>query len=179
MVLGGDQGITMIGTVDTSYAPDGENYKSITGATIHMASNTGSMLTMCSRHTICADSSMSAEGIGCHLIVRRIIPIRYFFKELGFLLYTWTLPFMNSVVGERGASVKSKHIMIRLSLINEAYENGDIDSKDMSTSNIPSDMLSKLVPAPTHQHFRKFGNGQTPLVTDSTISCSNEKKDNP
>ena len=30
------------------------------------------------------------------------------------------VPFMNSVVGDKGASVKFKHIMIRLSLINEA-----------------------------------------------------------
>ena len=37
LVLGGDQGVKMIGTVDTSYAPDGENYESITGATLHMA----------------------------------------------------------------------------------------------------------------------------------------------
>ena len=60
------------------------------------------------------------------------------------------LPFTNSVVGKKRASVKSKHIMIHLSLINEAYENGDIDFHHMSTSDIPSDMLSKLVPAPTH-----------------------------
>ena len=184
LVLGGKQGITMVGTVDTSYAPDGENYKSITGATIHMASNTGSILTMCSRHTICADSSMSAEGIGCHLLVRRIIPIRYFFKELGFpqqhptMIYMDNMPFINSIVGDKGASVKSKHIMIRLSLINEAYDNGDIDFHYMKTSDIPSDMLSKLVPASTHQHLRKFINGQMPLVTDSTISYSKEKKEN-
>ena len=82
LVLGGAQGIQMIGTVDTSYAPDGENYKSITGATLHMASTTGSMLSMCARHTICADSSMSVEGIRCHLLVRRIIPLRYFSRSL-------------------------------------------------------------------------------------------------
>ena len=89
------------------------------------------------------------------------------------------LPFMNSVVGDKGASVKSKHIMIRLKIINEAYINGDIEFQQTSTSHIPSDMLSKLVPAPTHQYLRKFINGQTPLVTDSTISFSNEKKDDP
>ena len=44
---------------------------------------------------------------------------------------------MNSVVGDKGASVKSKHIMIRLSLINEAYVNGDIDFEHMSISHIP------------------------------------------
>ena len=73
LTLGGDQGIQMIGTFDTLYAPDGENYKLITGTALHMASNTGSMLTMCIRHTICADSSMSAKGIGCHLLVRRVL----------------------------------------------------------------------------------------------------------
>ena len=105
---------------------------------------------------------------------------QYLFKELAFpqghptRIYMNNLPFMNSVVGDKGASVKSKHIMIRLSLINEAYVNGDID---LRTSNIPSDILSKLVPATTHQYLRKFIDGQTPLVTDSTISCSNEKKD--
>ena len=88
------------------------------------------------------------------------------------------LPFINSVIGDKGASVKSKHIMIRLSLINEAYNNGDIDFHYMRTSNIPSDVLSKLVPAPTHQHLRKFINGQMSLITDSTISSSTEKKDN-
>ena len=88
------------------------------------------------------------------------------------------LPFINSVIGEKGASVKSKHIMIRLSLINEAYDNGDIDFHYMKTSDIPSNMLSKLVPVPTHQHLRKFINGQMPLITDSTISYPNEKKDN-
>ena len=90
--------------------------------------------------------------------------------------YMDNLPFMNSIVGEKGASVKSKDIMIRLSLINEAYINGDIDFKHMSTSHIPSDMLSKLVPAPTHQHLRKFLNGQSPLINDSTLSIVSEKK---
>ena len=116
LVLGGDQGIQMVGTVDTSYAPDGENYGSITGATSHMASNTGSMLTMCTRHTICANSSMSAEEIGCHLLVRRVLPLRYFFKEVGFvrdqptLIYMDNLPFMNSVVGGRGALLQNPNI---------------------------------------------------------------------
>ena len=39
LVLGGDQGIKMIGTVDISYAPDGEDYNYIIAATLHMASN--------------------------------------------------------------------------------------------------------------------------------------------
>ena len=133
LVLGGDQGVKMIGTVDTSYAPDGEDFKSIISATLHMASSTGSMLSMCARQTICVDSSMSTEGIGCHLLMRRILPLRYLFKEPGFvqphptLIYMDNVPFMNSVVGDKGACVKFKHSMIRLKFINEAYTNGDID----------------------------------------------------
>ena len=81
-----------------------------------------------------------------------------------------SLPFSNSVMGEKGASIKSKHILIRLRIINEAYMIDDIEFKRMSMKNIPSDMLSKLVPAPVHQH------GQIPLVTDSTISLPNMMK---
>ena len=84
---------------------------------------------------------------------------------------------MNSVVGDKGASVTSKLIMSRLSIINEAYANGGIDFKHMSTTHVLSDMLSKLVPAPTHQHLRKVINGQTPLITDLTISLPSEMKE--
>ena len=114
-----------------------------------------------------------------------ITSIRYFFEELGFvqmlptLIYMDNVPFMNSVVGDKGASVKSKHTMIRLSLMNEAFVNDVIDFKHMSTSHIPSDMLSKLVQAPTHQHLLTFINGQAPLITDSTISFSNATKVEP
>ena len=83
------------------------------------------------------------------------------------------LPFLNSVVEDKGASVKSKHIIIRLVMINEAYANGDIDLKHMSAIHISSDMLSKLVPAPTHQYLRKIVTCQQPSVIDSTISLPN------
>ena len=71
----------MTGTVDTSYASDGENYKSITGATIHMACNTGSMLSMCAHHTIWADSSMNERRRNqYHLLVRTSITATIFFQ---------------------------------------------------------------------------------------------------
>ena len=90
-----------------------------------------------------------------------MIGINEHFKELGFpqheltRIYMDNLPFVKSVVGEKGASIKSKHIMIRLSIINKAYVNGDIDLKHMSTQHIPSDMLSKLVLVTTHWHLKK------------------------
>ena len=111
LVLGGDQGVQMMCNVDKSYAPDGKDFKSITGATFYMANNTGSMITM---STICEDLSVSSEGIGCHLLVRRVLPLRYFIKELFFSQHEPkginmdNLPFLNSVLGEKRASIKSK-----------------------------------------------------------------------
>ena len=61
-------------TVDKSYALDSADYRYITGATVHMALNTDSMLAMSTKHMICADSSMVTEGIGCHLLVRQVLP---------------------------------------------------------------------------------------------------------
>ena len=92
-----------------------------------------------------------------------------FLKELGFtqnhptVIHMDSLPFLNLIVGDKGASVKSKHILICLSIINEAYANGDIDLKHMSTKHIPSCMLKKLVPAPIRQYLRTFVDNQTTL----------------
>ena len=82
------------------------------------------------------------------------------------------------VVGEKGASIKSKHTMSRFRTINEPCTNSDIDFRHISTGteNIPADMLSKLVPAPVHQHLRQLVSGKTPLITDSTISLPNDMK---
>ena len=79
------------------------------------------------------------------------------------------LLFLNSVVGDKGASVKPKHIMIQLHII-EACINDDIDLKYMSSQHIPSHMLSKLVPASIHQYLRQFINCQTQLITESVVS---------
>ena len=46
------------------------------------------------------------------------------------------LPFTNSVVGDKGASVKSKHIINRLNMIDGAFTNGDIDFQHVSTSHM-------------------------------------------
>ena len=111
----------MVYTVDTPYAPDGASYKSITGATTHMASNTGSMLTMSTKQTRCADLSMSTEGIGCHLLVRRVLLLRYFFKEWRFpqqqptMIFMYNGPFIKLVIGNEGAVLESLHAQCRAS----------------------------------------------------------------
>ena len=83
---GGDN-VELVATVDTSYAPSdvhSNDLKSITGATIHLSEKTGSMVSLCKRHDYTTDSSMAAEGVGCHLLVKRLLPLRVFLGELGF-----------------------------------------------------------------------------------------------
>ena len=66
------------------------------------------------------DSSMAAEGVYCHLLVKHVLPLRLFLDELGFrqdkstMVYMDNEPFLNAVTGDKGASNKSKHIMIKL-----------------------------------------------------------------
>ena len=78
---------------------------------------------------------MAAEGVGCHLLVKQVLPLRIFLNELGFtqdkptMIYMDNEPFLNDVTGERGASNRSKHIMIRLNIIHKAYCTRHVSSR--------------------------------------------------
>ena len=61
------------------------------------------------------------------------------------MVYMDNEPFLNAVTGDRGASNKSKYIMIRLHIIREAYMAGNVEFGHMHTANIPSDSLTKLL----------------------------------
>lgn len=41
-------------------------------------------MSFCTQHDVTTDSSMAAEGVGCHYIVRRLLPLGYSLAELGF-----------------------------------------------------------------------------------------------
>ena len=156
MIIGGDDNIELVATVDTSYAPSdvySNDLKSIIGATKHLSTKTGSMVSLCNRHDYTIDSSMAAEDVGCHLLVKRLLPLRIFLGELGFdqinptVIYMDNEPYLKAITGDRGASNKSKHIVIKLHIVREAYDAGHIVFKHMYiTANIPLDGLAKLLP---------------------------------
>jgi hypothetical protein len=81
--LGGKEGVQIISTVDSSYHsfPD---MKSGTGGTLHMSHDTGSFMSLCDKQSITTDSAMACEGVGGHLQIRKLLPLRYFCQELGF-----------------------------------------------------------------------------------------------
>ncbi len=75
-------------------------------------------------------------------------------------------PFLNAVTGDKGASNRSKHIMIKLNIIHEAYQAGEIEFAHMSTNNIPSDGLTKLLAFKDYDHKAGYIDGTKPLCLE-------------
>jgi len=98
LIIGGPT-IDLLFTTDTSYHGF-DDLKSCTGGTIHLNPMTGSIISMSEKHKFTVDSAMSAEGVGSHLHIKKILPILYLLEELGLAMdhpasfYMDNLPFM-------------------------------------------------------------------------------------
>jgi hypothetical protein len=79
LILGGESGVSLVTTVDSSYYGN-RDFTSQCGATFHSSPTSGAFSVMSKTPKIAADSSMAIEGIGGHLAVRRVIPLRYFLE---------------------------------------------------------------------------------------------------
>ena len=169
LILGGRNGMELLSTVDSSHGTD--NLKGRTGGTLHMSPHTGSIMSLCETQSITADSAMACEGIGAHLQIRRILPIIFFCEELGHPIkcvpyYMDNLPFMKTITGSRGCSEKSKHILIRMQLMKEAYDRGEINLLHLNTENMVSDILTKSLPREDWYRLRAVLLGHSPIIMD-------------
>jgi hypothetical protein len=180
LILGGTDGIQLLATIDSSYYGN-RNFSSQCGASFHLSPTSGAFAVMSKSPKIVADSAMAIEGIGAHLGVRRVLPYRYFLEELSYLqdrptpLYMDNLPFIQTIVGERGCSPLSKHILIRFQLMKQAYDGGEIDLEKLASHNMPADILTKAL-APIHfQRLRAVLLGQNHLVFDDESISANLK----
>ena len=172
--VGGTEGVNIIATTDTSYHgfPD---LKSGTGGTIHMSHSTGSIMSMHEKQSITADSAMAAEGVGGHLHARRVLPLRYFCAELGYpqgpsKFYMDNEPFMKTILGQRGCSERSKHILIRHKILEEAWKNDEIELLHLATFNMVADILTKPLARTDWERLRKVLLGTSPMVLDDTTN---------
>ena len=171
--VGGSEGVQIIATVDSSYHCFAD-LKSCTGGTIHMSHNSGSIISTCEKQSITADSAMACEGIGAHLHVRRVLPLRYFCMELGFpqtrpsTFYMDNEPFMKTIIGQRGSSERSKHQLIRLRVLEEAWKFDEIDLKHLATLNMVSDILTKPLGPQDWDRLRIPLLGLGPIITNDT-----------
>ena len=64
-------------------------------------------------------------------------------------------PYLKAITRHKGASNKSKHIMVELHIVLEAYDAGDIEFMfmHMHTANIPSDGLTKVLSAEEYSNI--------------------------
>jgi hypothetical protein len=173
--IGGNEGVQIIATTDTSYHsfPD---LKSGTGGTIHMSNSTGSIMSLHEKQSLTADSAMAAEGVGGHLHIRRVLPLRYFCAELGFpqklpsKFYMDNEPFLKTILGQRGCSERSKHILIRHKVLEEAWQNDEIELLHLATANMVADILTKPLARSDWERLRKVLLGTSPMILNDTTT---------
>jgi hypothetical protein len=136
----------------------------------------GSFNTFSSKQTIMADSSTSAEGIGCHMLAKTLLPLRFYLAELSFpqlfpsRVCMDNIPYIQSALGEKGHSKRNKHVLIRMKIVNEALTNGEITLEHLKTNDMVSDILTKPL-GPTNFHrLRRVLLGMDPLKVPSTYT---------
>ena len=175
LTVGGTLGVQLLGTVDTSYASS-KDLKSHTGGTIHMGPQFGSFSTFSSKQTIMADSSTSAEGIGCHMLAKTLLPLRFYLAELSFpqlapsRVCMDNIPYIQSALGEKGHSKRNKHVLIRMKIVNEALTNGEITLEHLKTNDMVSDILTKPLGPTDFHRLRRVLLGMDPLKVPSTYT---------
>jgi len=74
LILVGESGVLLVTTVDSSNNGN-RDFTSQCGATFHFNPTSGAFSVMSKTPKIAADSSMTIEGIGGHLAVRRVLPL--------------------------------------------------------------------------------------------------------
>ena len=163
----GGQNIDLVFTTDTSYHGF-TDLKSCTGGTMHLNHSTGSISSISEKHKLTADSAMAAEGIGAHIQIKRALPIIYLFEELGLdvakaKFYMDNVPYMQTIIGDKGPSPKSKHMLIRLQVLKEAYEEGMIELLHLRSENMVADILTKAL------SYEKWNKLRDPLLGRSSI----------
>jgi hypothetical protein len=174
LILGGPDNIQLLATVDTSYYGN-RDLTCQSGATFHLGSKTGAFSVMSKTPKIAVDSAMSSEGVGGHYGVRRVLPYRYFLDELQSIqidptpFYMDNLPFIQTIVGERGCSSLSKHILIRMKLLKQAYDAGEINILKLATTNMVADILTKPLGPQDYTRLRLVLQGYQSILLDPLI----------
>jgi hypothetical protein len=171
LTIGGAE-MDLLFTTDTSYHGF-EDLKSCTGGTVHMSRGSGSICSTCEKHTVTADSAMTAEGIGAHIQMKKALPIIYLFEELGCKtkgpakFYMDNIPYMQTITGDRGSSNRSKHILIRLQVTKEAFADGKVTMEHLRSENMVADILTKALPFDKWNVLRDSLLGRSPINTNA------------
>jgi hypothetical protein len=170
LTIGGTMGVQIYATVDSSHAcyPDMRGHS---GGTLHLGPQFGAFSAFSEKIPIATDSTAATEGVGGHMLTRRVIPIRHYFEEL---LHVQTkpsrvamdnVPYMQGALGEKGLGKNVKHVLIRLRITDEALENKEITLEHLRTVDMVADILTKPLPRKDFQRLRRVLLGADPVNT--------------
>jgi hypothetical protein len=151
---------------------------------MHLGPQFGAFSAFSEKLPIATDSTAATEGVGGHLMTRRVIPIRYYLEEL---LHSQpkpsriamdNVPYMQGALGEKGLGKNVKHVLIRLRITDEALEKGEITLEHLKTEDMVADILTKPLASKDFHRLRRVLLGMDPVrtsleyVRDNKLYCN-------
>jgi len=183
LTIGSTAGVLIYATVDSSHACY-DNMRGHAGGTIHLGPQFGAFSAFSEKLPIATDSTAATEGVGGHLMTRRVIPIRYYLEEL---LHSQSkpsriamdnVPYMQGALGEKGLGKNVKHVLIRLRITDEALEKKEITLEHLTTEDMVADILTKPLASKDFHRLRRVLLGMDPVrtsleyVRDNKLYCN-------
>jgi hypothetical protein len=170
LTIGSTAGVLIYATVDSSHACY-DNMRGHAGGTIHLGPQFGAFSAFSEKLPIATDSTAATEGVGGHLMTRRVIPIRYYLDELlhsrakPSRIAMDNAPYMQRALGEKGLGKNVKHVLIRLRITDEALEKGEITLEHLKTVDMVADILTKPLASKDFHRLRRVLLGADPVKT--------------
>jgi hypothetical protein len=151
--------IKLQSTVDVSHATH-LDMKSHTGGTNSLSPTGASVLTICKKQTITADSTAMAEFVGAHHISKAIAWIRDLLSELGFPQLEPTVLFEDNqstiqLLNNPGNGGKTRYISLKYNIVREMIHNNEIQMVYLPSEEMTSDMLTKALGPTQFVYLRK------------------------
>ena len=144
----GDQAVTLTPQFfsDADYAQNAETRKSITGVTVNLAG--ASILARSIQQPTVADSTLAAEVIALHSIVKDAIWVRHMLEWMGFLQHQPSIIWCDNRGAvfnceDGGLRSKTKHLDIKYMFIREMVRQNLIKIKHIPTDQMIADILTK------------------------------------
>jgi hypothetical protein len=181
--LGGtDDEIKLFGYCDASHLPHGDS-KPRLGYCFFLNKQSGTVHARSFKGKTVSHSSCESEISAIDETIRQAVWIRGFLHELGFpqteptIIYTDSLS-AKTLIDSFNIGNNSAHLVMRLNYLHEMVDNGTILLKYIDTLNQVADILTKLLPLHSHQHFTDIlhhGHGGTIPQPKSKVVYKSKK----
>jgi hypothetical protein len=159
MKFGGyDKTLKLFGYCDASHLPHGDS-KPRLGYCFFLNNESGTILARSFKDKSVSHSSCESEIKAIDETIRQAIWLRGFLSELGYPQIEPTVIYTDSIsaktlIDSFNIGNNSAHLVMRLNYLHEQVERGTIILKYIDSENQVADILTKLLPIHSHQHFK-------------------------